>query len=223
MSHSGHITGRSIISSSLTAPSGDLISVKCWRSLSNGHVLLLSVYHWFLTTKGHGGITSYLRDQSPVLMTRSCHSSRAQTTRGSCCSPQLKAWFVYSSSINLEDGFSVQAAFIIYLVANIYYLFSAQNITGLCGNMTEAESIPWKAFRLIKTLKDEWGWMDKNGLEETKYSIASHYSSSQSYFIWLSISMQGTHATGWAPLFGCKKGNWREKGTSGCMDSKEDK
>lgn len=140
MSHSGHITGRSIISSSLTAPSGDLISVKCWRSLSNGHVLLLSV--WFLMTKGHGGITSYLRDQSPVLMTGSCHSSRAQTTPGSCCSPQLKAWFVYSSSINLEDGFSVQAAYIIYLVANIYYLFSPQNATGLCGNMTEAESIP---------------------------------------------------------------------------------
>lgn len=174
MSHSGHITSRSIISSSLTAPSGDLISVKCWRSLSKGHVLLLSVYHCFLTTKGHRGITSYLRDQSPVLMTGSCHSSSAQTTRGSCCSPQLKAWFVYSSSINLEEGFSVQATFSIYLVPNIYYLFSAQNATGLCGNMREP--IPWKAFRLIKrkTLKeDEWGWMDKNGLEEIKYSNCS--------------------------------------------------
>lgn len=29
-----------------------------------------------------------------------------------------------------------------YLVPNIYYLFSAQNATGLRGNMTEAESIP---------------------------------------------------------------------------------
>lgn len=114
----------------------------------------------------------------------------AQATRGTCCSPQLKTWFVYSSSINLEDGFSVQAGFIIYLVPNIYYLFSVQNATGLSDNTTEAESIPWKAFRLIKrkTLKqDEWGWMDKDGLEEIKYWIAPHYS--QSYFIQLSVCM----------------------------------
>lgn len=193
MSHSGHIIGRSIISSSLTAPSGDLISVKCWRSLSNGHVLLLSVHHQFLMPKGHGGIASYLRDQSAVLMTRSCHSSRAQTPRAPCCSSQLQSWFVCSSSINLEDGFSVQAVFIIYLVLSIYYLFSTQNTTGLCGNMTEAESIPWKAFRLIKRKplkEDEWGWMDENGLEEIKYSIAPHYSCSQSCFIQLSICME---------------------------------
>lgn len=153
MSHSGHITRRSIISSSLTAPFGDLISVKCWRSLSKGHVLLLSVYLQFLMPKGHRGIISYLRDQSPVLMTGSCHSSRAQTTRETCCSPQLKAWFVYSSSINLEDGLSVQAAFITYLVPNIYYLFSAQNATGLCGNMTEARVHSLKSLQADKDPK----------------------------------------------------------------------
>lgn len=85
MSHSGHITGRSIISSFLRAPLGDLISMKCWRSLSNGRVLLLSVCHWFLTPKGHGGIISYFRDQSPGLMTGSCHSPRAQTAPGTRC------------------------------------------------------------------------------------------------------------------------------------------
>lgn len=67
----------------LTAPLGDLISVKRWRSLSNGHVLLLSLSHRFLTPKGHGGIISYFGDQSPVLMTRSCRSCRAAC----CCSP----------------------------------------------------------------------------------------------------------------------------------------
>lgn len=210
MSHSGHITRRSIISSFLTAPFGELISVKCWRSLSKGHVLLLSVYHRFLMPKGHRGIISYLRDQSPVLMTGSCHSSRAQTTRETCCSPQLKAWFVYSSSINLEDGLSVQAAFITYLVPNIYYLFSAQNATGLRGNMTEAESIPWKAFRLIKTLKeDEWGCMDKDGLEEIKYSVAPHYSPHKA--ILYSFQYAWNTCNGMAPLFGCKMGDWREK------------
>lgn len=172
--------------------------------------------------KGHGEITSYLRDQSPVLMTGSCHSSCAQTTRGTCCSAQLKAWFVYSSSINLEDGFSVQAVFIIYLVPNIYYLFNAQNTTGLCGNMTEAESVPWKAFRLIKRLKeDEWGWMDKKGLEEIKYSIAPHYSPHRA--ILYSFLYVWNTCNGMAPLFGYKMGNWREKRTSGCMDSKENK
>lgn len=67
----------------LTAPLGDLISVKHWRSLSNGHILLLSLSHRFLMPKGHGGIISYFGDQSPVLMTRSCRSCRADC----CCSP----------------------------------------------------------------------------------------------------------------------------------------
>lgn len=73
-----------------------------------------------------------------------------------------------------------------------------------------AESIPWKAFRLIKRLKeDEWGWMDKNGLEEIKYSIAPHYSPHRA--ILYSFLYAWNTCNGMTPLFGCKMRNWREK------------
>lgn len=95
-SHSGHITCHSITSCFLTVPVGVLISVKCWRSLSNGHTLFLSVCHWCLMPKGHEGTLSYFRDQSSTLMTRNCCSPWVQTGWETCSFSKVS--FIYWSS-----------------------------------------------------------------------------------------------------------------------------
>lgn len=116
MSHSGHISWHSITSCFLTAPVGDLMSVKRWRSLSNGCALLLSVCHWFLMPRGHKGIISYFRDQRSILMIRNGCSPGVEADWETCMLSSQKICLFMGGMFNPADNSVWSALFIICLV-----------------------------------------------------------------------------------------------------------